>query len=251
MHCDAVLLRDSWFDEKTWIDWLDVSAPSSETEDGWNQLDSDVVSVAHGLIEELAHRVDRSRVRALATDVVGSYRNAGAANSDYCLRLWIATRLWGGGASDGRVPRNTRRSLLDPQLSAKLQSSVESFLTNKDLCVPKIDGVGLSYSSKWLWALGIAPGGRDCEWPKAYILDHRVRTTLGWLAAYERDSAAKERSATPGWPGSYQAYCKLLADAAEIIRSETGSHIDGEKIEWLLFSNSDGERRSFQSQLPL
>jgi len=252
MHGSAPLLRDFWFDEKTWTRWLSIDAPSSQRVENRERLDPRVSSLACELVKDVGHRVDRLKITDLATAVVSSYQHSAPADVDHCVRLWVATRLWGGGASDGRVPWNTRRSLLDPELGSKLQDSVKSFLTTPELRVPDIDGAELSYASKWLWALGTALGGRDSQWRQAYILDDRVRATLGWLAAYEEDRAAGEPLGTPHGRGSYQAYCALVAEAAEIIKVTTPtSKIDGEKIEWLLFSGSNGESRSFRSRLPL
>lgn len=268
MHSDKPLLRDFWFDAGTWARWLDVNPPpatdrpgrthSGRREKSRAPLDSATVSVICDLIRELDHRVNRSKLLCLADDVLDSYRKSAEAGdqpavADFvrCLRLWIAIRVWGGGSGDGRVPWNTRLSLLDGELANKLEGSVASFVTTAELIAPDIDGADLSYSSKWLWALGLA-NGRDGSWPRPYILDDRVRTTLGWLAAYERDPAADEPLGTPHGPENYRKYCQLLTKSAQIIRTDRqGSEIDGEKIEWLLFSSSDGETRSLLSRLPL
>jgi hypothetical protein len=79
-----------------------------------------------------------------------------------------------------------------------------------------------------------------------------VRYTLGRLAAYEGEGDGSTRVATPQNPESYEDYCRLLHGAAAELAAEQGvtSHIDGEKLEWLLFGPSDGEYPTFPASLP-
>jgi hypothetical protein len=151
----------------------------------------------------------------------------------------------GAGWTDGRVPHNTRVGLADGDLHTALSESAKAVLTNN---VPtagesEVNGSGESYATKWLWALGLAS---ICQWdddhPQPLILDYRVRRCLGWIAAYEIDKTAERSKGTPSGHQAYLEYCLLLRSVSESLRGiRPNSHIDPEKVEWLLFSGTDGE----------
>ena len=234
------LRRAFWFNTTKWVEWLSVHPPArAEVK---SPLDPRRSMVSIALVQELKGWISREQLRELAMAVAQPNRRH-QQRDDACLRLWVGTRIWGGGSSDGRVPWNTRNSLLTPDLGTELADSRKAFLTGQPFRIPQVDGADLPYTSKWLWALGTAQSGWEPGGPQAYILDQRVRTTLGWLAAYENNPLAKTPLGTPTWAGSYKAYCQLLEEAASL------SGVAAEKIEWLLFSGADGEYPSFRSQL--
>jgi len=240
MYGDEPLRREFWFNTKNWAEWLNTDPPARAKVK--KPLDPRMSRISTTLVHELDGWISRSKLRELAM-VVAQPNLSGSALNDACLRLWVSTRIWGGGSSDGRVPWNTRNSLCAANLVEQLTSSREAFLRGKAFVLPDVSGADLPYTSKWLWALGTTQRGWTPEGPQAYILDQRVRTTLGWLAAYKINSDAKSPVSTPTGNSSYAAYCQILEEAAVI------SKVDAEKIEWILFSGADGEYPSFLSQL--
>jgi hypothetical protein len=159
--------------------------------------------------------------------------SAGAQGSDDdLLQLWIAVMIW-GRASDNRGPAAVARALGSPKADVvkRLRASMAAvyggnLVSAYQLCATGtgyLPGIGPSFFTKWLWAVGLAAG----QSPLPLIFDSRVDgvgRSLGPEWTYKGGNMAER----------YADYCQLAADVAAYLTPQIG-HVDAEKIEYALY----------------
>ena len=166
--------------------------------------------------------VDRSALTKLAAD-------AGAGPSDL-VSCWFTVMCWGAGPRDQIRLRQWTRALSAEGFIEALDHSRTSLLAGdlpKAYRQSKLPGVGESFLTKWLWALGL-PSGTSTVRP--YVLDQRVwavASALGWSPDGKNPSVR--------WAN----YCDALDRWARTINLQRpGWRVDGDRLEQLMFDRS-------------
>jgi hypothetical protein len=166
-------------------------------------------------------------------------------SDDNLIRLWVAVRVWGGLSRFG--PRHVRDGLEDPALIDQLRTSASAILAPpvdlSELCRGfTVAGTGLSYASKWFWAVSLAHHDADSTtgaegWVRPLILDRRVRETLSLVAEHGGAAWTDPVDAT-----GYRDYVELLHDTVPLVGAQGQPIVDAERIEWLLFDRRPWRR---------
>lgn len=165
--------------------------------------------------------VDRRILQHVAREAIGK-----PSDDEALITAWATAMMWGSGRTNGRGPRNTRKSLSDSNLVCYLRASVQDVGTHdftQTVTGTKIKGVGLAFSSKWAWVLSLGAAAASVH----LVLDARVRETL------DRVSHGLGKTL------SYADYLRLATDAATQIGGVTA-----EDVEYLLFARNKKEPNS-------
>jgi hypothetical protein len=177
-------------------------------------------------------------------------RNAGMSRSDLerfsmnmtspadAARLWVATMCW--GSKNPRLWRLTqwvnsvKDGLADQLYRMLTQSQPESGVGEQETfggltamywASRRLDGVGESYGTKWLWALGL-DSGRDFPF-HLLVLDRRVHDCLKLLGWRPSGESADRR---------YVDFCKAASRWADMLNIRIAdANCDPYRIEQLLF----------------
>ena len=159
------------------------------------------------------------------------------------VSLWVATRMWGSGTSNGRGPLNTARGLTSKSLLPVLEGTA-SALWNGFTGANITNAYGLfvlpgsreAFFTKWFWALALDDPNPQL---RPLILDLRVRQTVRKLL-----------NGVQGWTpprgrAGYIRYLQLM-DAATQNLAASFSHLDSEKLEWLFYDRPPRSMRYHQ-----
>jgi hypothetical protein len=190
----------------TWRPWLRDCEPAAE-----------VLSTVGG---------DAARTEISRTNLVNYAKNAKSGDPDNLVRLFVATMMWGSGTTNGRGPRNTSLALRDPRLADTLGLTQELVLAGNPegaYAAFRVDGLGPSFFTKWLWAVAL---GTKIT-PTPLILDERVWASLGALGWSSLEAAGSRRRAL-----RYRAYLETMADWA---RADLPGITSPEDLEEVLF----------------
>ena len=175
-------------------------------------------------IEERRDVVDRTLLTELA-------HQAGSSSAGL-VSCWFTVMSWGAGPQNRARLRQWTRALPSEGFVEALGRS-HALLAIADLPgayqASRLPGVGQSYLTKWLWVLGLP--GRIGE-PRPYILDRYVWQSLRRLAV----SPTGRNEA-----GRWVDYCRALDRWAMAVNAVRPSwHVDGDRIEQLLFDRGEG-----------
>ena len=216
--------RQVTFNSGRWLPWL-LRGGRPHQRGFCGPIPPPMAALATRLVAQLPQtaagrsRIDRALLQAMAVTA----RQSGTSDD------LVTAMMWGDGSSDGRRPWRTAKGLGHPQLVGVLARSSAQVWggtagAGHGFAVP---GSGESYFTKWLWAsslaLATAPGS-------PLILDRRVRVV--WHLAH-----AAAPVALRGTPG-YLEYLRGTW-AAGVVVAHRHPHVDGEKVEWLMFDRAN------------
>lgn len=222
----------------TWQPWLEHGGHNGRGQHC--PVSEDVSRVAWALVEELPTRDGSDRRVIDRRKLVDLAAAASADNDIEVIRLWVATMMWGSGTSNGRGPWRTAQGLADERLTSTLSNTAalarEGNLTHAYRAF-RLAGCGEAFFTKWFWAASLTSDVR----PVPLILDLRVRNTIG--AVVTSGPPLKLRGAS-----GYERYCALIDHVAQRLTDQPSlTHIDAEKVEWILFDRSPGNLHARQT----
>lgn len=225
--------RQVTFGAGRWFPWL-LNGGRPHQRGYCGPMPNPMAALATSLVAQLPRtaagecRIDRPLLRAMAVTA-----QRGTPND--LVRLWLATMMWGGGSSDGRRPWRTAQGLAYPQLVHVLAQSATQVWGGTPGAAHgfAVPGSGESYFTKWLWAssLALAPGAT-----RPLILDYRVRVVWNLVHA----AAPVPLRGTAG----YLCYLQRTWTAGAAV-ARGNPHVDGEKLEWLMFDRGGRDHPPF------
>lgn len=179
---------------------------------------SKAIEVLNWLLQSNPETIDRSQLQSMAKE---------ATSSDSRRALFIATMIWGSGTTNGRGPRYTCAALQSGDLDETLKITQDLVEADelaeayRRFSSSNVDGVGPSFFTKWLWAVG--SNGNKPRSP--LILDDRVWSSLGSLGWDSKEAAGTRLRAK-----RYEAYVDAVHEWA------TALQVAAQKLELFLFT---------------
>lgn len=223
----------------SWRPWIVDGKQQRSNE--MSPLAPDIARSSQAVLEltSCSNKLSRKNLVDIATRAGSSVNQ-----SEDLIALWVATMMWGSGATNGRGPWRTSQGLRFPHIHESLQTtrqliaegdlkSAFAMLSSGPL---KIPGCGDAFFTKWLWAASLT----ETEPPiRPIILDARVKASIK-----EATGRIKWVSGADG----YLKYCLTLdAVAQQLTVSTKLAGITSEKVEWLLFDRTETEANAFKN----
>lgn len=179
-----------------------------------------LVGVDEALVRIVAagEKVDRALLVELSADL---------NRASDLVRCWFAVMAWGAGSRNRARLRQWTRALRSEAMVEALTSSCSLLRANRHeeaYRALRLPGVGQSYLTKWLWAIGLT---RPSLHPRPYVLDRRI-----WQSLRLMQWTPAGRNEAERWID----YCRTLDRWGEALTADhAGWVVDGERIEQLLF----------------